>query len=302
MMLNVLYVNPTAKMSGAEFSLLALLRKLDKRNIRPFLVLPEDGPLAAEAKKRGVAVSLVPGMIRFGESHAPVKIVRFTRSLKQIGAIIKSNAIHLVHSNSPRAGFTGGAAARWNGIPSVVHVRDIHLSPFADPFKAGVLDFLSDAVIAVSQATRESVVAKKRSLQKKTVVVYNGLDFENIEKISPTDLDKEFGFRNAFPYLAAVGILHPAKGYHTAVRACAMLKPHFPEMKCLIIGDGKTGLLVDPGSPRQFTDALLRLLRNPEEAARLGEAARRNARAKFDIEIHADKIVEVYRGLMGRAA
>ena len=37
--------------------------------------------------------------------------------------------------------------------------------------------------------------------------------------------------------------------------------------------DGETGLLVDPTDPRAVADALTRLLREPELAARLGRAA-----------------------------
>lgn len=385
MTLNVLYLNPTAGISGAEHSLLALLENLDSRDIRPFLALPEDGLLAEKARQRGVPAFIVPEMIRFGESHAIGKIPRMARSLKRIGTIIKDNGIRLVHSNSPRAGFTGGTAARLNRIPSVIHVRDIHLSPFADPLKAVMLDFLSDAVVTVSRATRASVIAGKRSLKNKTVVVYNGLDFAKMETVPPADPGKEFGLREACPCLASVGIIHPAKGYHTAVKACALLKPYFPGLKWLIIGDcfseedgryleslkamvgeldlggnvvftgfrndvlslmkaadavvhpaeyeepfprclleasglgkpavasrvggipeiiedGKTGWLVEPGSPRQLADALLHLLRHPDEAGCLGDAARRNARAKFGIDVHADKIAETYREVLGRPA
>jgi glycosyltransferase involved in cell wall biosynthesis len=55
-----------------------------------------------------------------------------------------------------------------------------------------------------------------------------------------------------------------------------------------IVDDGKTGLLVKDCDPEAFATALARLLDEPYEAVRLGEAARAAIRARFS----ADRMVE----------
>src|SRR5262245_7244264 len=51
-----------------------------------------------------------------------------------------------------------------------------------------------------------------------------------------------------------------------------------------LIDTGRTGLLVPPGEPQPLADALCRLIANPALAARLGEAARDEARAHYSFD------------------
>jgi len=62
-----------------------------------------------------------------------------------------------------------------------------------------------------------------------------------------------------------------------------------------IIHDGETGLLVPPEDPTALADAICRFLEDRELAARLGEAAWRDARERFDPVKIAGQTVEFYR-------
>ena len=54
--------------------------------------------------------------------------------------------------------------------------------------------------------------------------------------------------------------------------------------------DGETGLLVDPRSDQETAEAIQRLLEDPAEARRLGEAGRRRAEALFDWDALARQV------------
>jgi glycosyltransferase involved in cell wall biosynthesis len=62
--------------------------------------------------------------------------------------------------------------------------------------------------------------------------------------------------------------------------------------------DGRTGLLVPPGEPGPLADAVVRLLENSEERARMGEAARLRARTTFSAERMAAAYLRIYRELV----
>jgi phosphatidylinositol alpha-1,6-mannosyltransferase len=47
------------------------------------------------------------------------------------------------------------------------------------------------------------------------------------------------------------------------------------------VRDGETGLLVDPTEPEAVADAIVRVLRDPGQAARLGRAGRRMVEERF---------------------
>lgn len=233
----VLYINQTAKISGAERSLLSFFEKIDRKLIEPILLLPEDGPLLKETEKIGIETIVLPYLIKFGESHSLFKLSRILRAVYMIVEIIKRKKIDIVHSNSPRAGFIGGLSARLALVPSVIHVRDIHQSPFSNYFKASILDALSDKIIAVSNATKISIGEKRRSLIKKVDVVYNGIDIEKIDSMMFRDFRKEIGVDNDVKLIASIGILHPVKGHDTLIKSIPLVKEKFPLLKALIVGD-----------------------------------------------------------------
>ena len=51
-----------------------------------------------------------------------------------------------------------------------------------------------------------------------------------------------------------------------------------------VIEDGETGYLVPPKDPQQLADRLLKLLRDPQTARRMGRAARARVEAEFDLD------------------
>jgi N-acetyl-alpha-D-glucosaminyl L-malate synthase BshA len=63
--------------------------------------------------------------------------------------------------------------------------------------------------------------------------------------------------------------------------------------------DGYNGFLVPPRDPRALADRILNLLENPSEARRMGLNGRRLAEERFDIEKRVDKIVKLYKEIVG---
>jgi|YelNatPaOPRAMG01_1025707.scaffolds.fasta_scaffold00725_24 glycosyltransferase involved in cell wall biosynthesis len=232
----ILYLNQTARVSGAEISLLSLMTGLDKR-FRPKLVLPEAGPLLSLAEEAGLEVSILSGLPQFGESNQLKKLVRIIRGAFQLKQMIKQEGVRLVHANSPRMGYVGGLAARMTSIPSIIHVRDIYLSPLTSPLKSILFNFLADRIIAVSQATARSIMAAWRPLARKTLVIYNGINLRKIDALKAREIRKELKIEKEAPLLGLVGILHPVKGIEILIKAAPIILEEFPAAKFLIIGD-----------------------------------------------------------------
>lgn len=67
-----------------------------------------------------------------------------------------------------------------------------------------------------------------------------------------------------------------------------------------VINDGKTGLLVDPGSIRQLDHALDGLLTHPDLSARLGEAGHAERELRFTWKQVVSRVERVYEGLLER--
>ena len=68
-----------------------------------------------------------------------------------------------------------------------------------------------------------------------------------------------------------------------------------------LVQEGRTGLLVEPGSAGALAEAINRLAAHPEEAAEMGRKARMRVEKEFDSQTHYNKIMEIYGSLTGAA-
>lgn len=51
-MINILYLNVGAELYGADVILLEILKNIDKSKFKPYVILPNDGPLVKELEDR----------------------------------------------------------------------------------------------------------------------------------------------------------------------------------------------------------------------------------------------------------
>jgi glycosyltransferase involved in cell wall biosynthesis len=61
-----------------------------------------------------------------------------------------------------------------------------------------------------------------------------------------------------------------------------------------IVDDAVTGLLFPPGDAAALADRVCRLLANPAERARMGEAGRARVAARFSVARHLDAMLDLY--------
>ena len=61
-----------------------------------------------------------------------------------------------------------------------------------------------------------------------------------------------------------------------------------------IIQDGKSGYLVDPGSPERLAEKLTQLLSNEELRKQMGEAGRETVKTKFELQKNVARLIELY--------
>ena len=65
-----------------------------------------------------------------------------------------------------------------------------------------------------------------------------------------------------------------------------------------VVDDGKNGLLVPLGDVQALAQAIVRLLKNPLEAKKMGEAGRQIAVERFDERMVFDKVIQSYQFLL----
>lgn len=71
--------------------------------------------------------------------------------------------------------------------------------------------------------------------------------------------------------------------------------PNFRE----VVGTSGAGIAVDPTKPEQIANAIEQLVRTPNLARQMGEAGRRAVQERFNWNIERDKLLELYRDILG---
>jgi len=68
-----------------------------------------------------------------------------------------------------------------------------------------------------------------------------------------------------------------------------------------LIEPGQTGVLIPPAEPHALQKAIVDLLQAPNDARRLGWHARESIRDRFDADVEADRLADLYREVMAES-
>lgn len=235
----VLYVNHVSAVSGAEESLLALMRALDREIYEPVLACPP-GDLAERAEAAGIRVFPLP-LSRFHRTHNPLTVSAYAFSwvlgTTQIKKVIHEVQPKLVHSNSATAQLYAGSMAAKENVPCVWHARDLRRLPFP----ATSLVRGADRIIAISEAVADILAASGLNRPKVTRI-YNGIDVKEWEgRIAGKNVRAELGLSDAERILLVAGQFIPWKRQEDAIRAMEFIAKTHPEARLVLAGSDLFG-------------------------------------------------------------
>ena len=253
-------VDHVARLSGGEIALTRLLPTL-ARFVDVHVILGEQGPLVERLRDLNIDTEVIPLAPRLRDVrretvrptrldpravvHVPLAVFQLSRRLRALDA-------DLVHTNSLKAAFYGGIAARLARVPAVWHVRDRIATDYL-PRAAVVLvraasRLLPAAVVANSRATLETLPALRSASVLYNPVVPDAVDFPpTVERAETTGTT-----------IGMVGRLAPWKGQDVFLDAFARAF-RGTEVRARVIGSALFG-------EQAYADSLRR------QAERLGIA------------------------------
>jgi len=232
--IKILYVFAALPVGGAEELLYHQVEGLDKNRFTPLVcVISEKGPIGELIEKLGVPV--IP-LHRMKSNRFDWKIIR------DIYRVIKSEKIDLVHTQLYDGNKYGRLAAWLAGVPGIV---SSYLNVYArrrikHHLINWALSFTNHRIIAGSQAVKESAVQYDRITPDKIVVIYNCIDPSKFKRDADTlRIREKFGVKPDHFLLGVIARLEEQKGHIYLLEALRQLIPKFPQIKCLVVGDGK---------------------------------------------------------------
>jgi D-inositol-3-phosphate glycosyltransferase len=272
--MRVLYVSHTSVISGAEHSLLVLLRGLPN-GVEAVVACP-DGELAVAVRAAGVAVDPIPGTNLSSRLH-PVHTVRglaaVLRAALAIRAVARRHGADVIHANTPRAALMCALARGGSGARPIVHVRDAFPPGRLPAMMARHLARRSSAFIPTSQFLVDDLPAAPL-----VRVIANAVEPERFDPsaFDPVAVRAGLELGHARPVIAVLGQISPHKGQGEAIEILARIRDAHPDACLLVIGAVKftsAATRYDNGAYEAELHALARRL-GVEHAVRfLGERA-----------------------------
>ena len=245
--------NVDGTVGGSYFSLLYLVKGLDRRRYQPTVVFYADHILAPAFRETGAEVLIWkrPAPLRFGVARQgalrllarvvqPIrKALNFARGFLAEALwrawFLKRGGFSLVHlNNSILRNHDWMLAAQLTRTPCVSHERGINDHyPGASRFFGRRLA----AIICISDAVRTTLEMKGADFGN-LVTIHNGLDPEALAfRTPPNALRVEWGLAADTPVVVMVGNIKGWKGQDTLVRAIDRVRRTHPSVRCLLVGD-----------------------------------------------------------------
>ena len=238
---NLLFVITKLELGGAQKQLLSLISNLDRERFNLFLFTAREGFLLPEALSiQGLSVHTS----RFLER--PVSPIKDIISIFEICRFIKKNGIEAVHTHSSKAGILGRWAARLSGVKSIIHtVHGWSFHYYQSPLFRKFYIWLerlaakfTDLIIVVSERDKERGLANNIAGAQAYRLVRYGIDKNRLE-IKDGFIRQELGLRDDDVVVGSIACLKPQKSPEDFVKLAASINKSFPQVKFLLVGDGK---------------------------------------------------------------
>ncbi len=229
----VLLVNHVGEISGAENSLLTMVRHLDRARFQAAAAVPL-GPLAAELANLDVPVSAMP-QLRLARPRNPWQAVggafRLRRWAGKLEVAAHELGCDLVAANSLTAGLAAAMGVR--RLPLVWHARDLR----APERTLRWLIPRATRIAAISACVADALVEAHPAARERTALIYNGVDTTRFRPTRPAaEIRDELGLPDDALVIGTVGQLVPWKRQDLFIEAAARIIAHVPRAWFLVVG------------------------------------------------------------------
>ncbi|MBU8922836.1 MAG: glycosyltransferase [Bacteroidales bacterium] len=251
-MYRILYTERASRIGGSNFSLLQLVKGLDRSRFSPFVLFKYDLPVRQNFRDAGIEEALWSSVTGGEEIQPPstlrpylpwykkTDLYRLAWSIKHYMKVQKKEAddlvpwireqgFDLVHTNNfVRADFPGLTAAHKAGIPAVSHQRGFYDLTCFQRFIARRVD----RVLCVSRAVADYNVSQGLP-SGRVMAIHNGIDLEAVRPSEAlpvrSDGKKVVGY---------IGRLEEWKGVTSLIEAAEIVLSRRRDVRFVIAGTG----------------------------------------------------------------
>jgi len=240
----VWYVIGSLDNGGSERQLLGLAARLAAEGYEPRIIcLMDEGPLAGQAHRNGVAVEAL-GLKRMNGWRAPCGLLAnlvklgdfFLRLRREKPDIVHAYLYHSRVLALPLAALAG-VPLRITALRGLYHPKNAALRALED-----LANRCAHAVIANSRAALESAAEHENLREAEGRVIYNGIESSCFQGLDRAAAREDRGWAPDDAVLISVANLIPYKGHEMLLRGAALVLRDHPSARFILVGNDHTGI------------------------------------------------------------
>ena len=231
--MNILQTCYSPAWGGMELQALEVCRRLLRRGQRVTLSCPPGTRLAQEAGRHNIPLLT---FAVHGYFH-PITVIRLARELRR-------RTIDIIHCQHSRDIATVVPAmllsGKWRpillskGVGSYINKKD---------FLHRLTHRYINRILAISDVIHRNILETLPVSPERVLTLHDSIDTTRFspEHARGDAVRREFGFSNTVLLIGFVGRYSPGKGHEELLRAAAILKPRFPDVRYLVVGEASYG-------------------------------------------------------------
>ncbi|MDD5218253.1 MAG: glycosyltransferase family 4 protein [Candidatus Omnitrophica bacterium] len=230
--MKVLHLTSHLDSGGITVYILRLIRHLREQGVE-VCVVSSGGNYAPLFHERGAQTFEIPFRTK-SELHPKIYF-----ALPQIINIIKEQKIDVIHAHTRITQVMAFWIQKVLKIPVVTTCHGFYKRRLG----RRLLPAWGDYAVAISDGVAKHLTDDHRVPLQKVKIVNNAVDFQELDaayaRHDTVEMKKRYGFRTNDPVIGVVARLVADKGHEYLIRAMVELRRQYPNLKLLIVGDGK---------------------------------------------------------------
>lgn len=240
-MINILFLHAGAEMYGADKVMLDLIRSLDKKEYKAFVILPTNGVLVDALNAEGIFVEVMPYPIMRRKYFNPKGIIQYAWGLikytNRIVGFCKEKHIDLIHTNTA-ATLEGAFASRRMKIPQLWSIHEIIVSPkLMFKFTSKLIAKYASITITDSNAVKNHLESSGYFKEGMIKTFYNGVDSNRFCPNNSCEyLRDEWNIPRDATVIGMMGRVNRWKGQGDFLTAANILMEKYPNLYTVLVG------------------------------------------------------------------
>jgi glycosyltransferase involved in cell wall biosynthesis len=244
--LKVLHIITRLIKGGAqENTLLTVLGLREKGYDVMLLSGPSEGPegeIESYARAMAVNLAIIPELVR------PIDPWKDLVSLVKIFYFIKGHRFDIVHTHTSKAGIIGRLAAKFAGVPVIVHTPHGHIfHSYFRPLKTWLLLLVEkicasmcDKIITLTDKCKAEHINLRIAWPEKFVTIHSGIRLERFlsRSFEADRIRAELNIPAGRKIAGTVARLEPVKGIEYLIDSMKDVLSAMSDVHFLIVGDG----------------------------------------------------------------